>query len=100
MATYRIICTNQEPANKPPKHAHIVAVGVGTEPTHYSRSLALHEVIRMMTNGDTFYTQGATSGKVARVDKYVCSYCNQWHIKSASDAVTDNNLDNLPYCQI
>ena len=31
MATYRIICTNQEPANKPPQHAHIVAVGVGID---------------------------------------------------------------------
>lgn len=30
MATFRVICTNQEPASQPPKHAHIVSVGVGT----------------------------------------------------------------------
>lgn len=98
MANFRIICTTQLPANKPPQHAHIVSVGVGTEPTKYTSKFTLVEVINSINAGNTFYTQGATTGKVARVEKYLCSYCNQWHIKSAADAVRDNNLDNLPYC--
>jgi hypothetical protein len=99
MASYRIVCTTQEPANKPPQHAHIVAVGVGNEPTHYTQKFSLADVIRMIMLGDKFYTQGATSGKIAQVERYVCSYCNQWHIRSTPDAVADNNLDSLSYCQ-
>jgi len=37
MTTYRVICTNQEPASQPPQHAHIVAIGVGTTADHYSQ---------------------------------------------------------------
>lgn len=99
MATYRIICTNQQPADKPPQHAHIVAVGVGVEPTRYTQSFTLAQVLQMMTNGDRFFTQGVKTGKTAWVEKYVCTSCNQWHIRSTPDAVLDNNLDNLPYCQ-
>lgn len=100
MATYRIICTNQEPASQPPKHAHIVSVGVGTATEHYDQRFTLSQVIQMMTNGDRFFTLGARSGKTAWVEKYYCSYCRQYHIKSAADAVEDNNLDSLPYCKI
>jgi hypothetical protein len=100
MATYRVICTIQEPASQPPKHAHIVSVGVGTTTDHYSQRFTLSQVIQMMTNGDRFYTLGPKSGKSAWVEKYVCSHCRQYHIKSAADAVEDNNLDSLPYCQI
>ena len=100
MTTYRVICTNQEPASQPPQHAHIVAIGVGTTTDHYNKRFSLPQVIQMMTNGDRFYTHGPRSGKTAWVEKYYCSYCRQDHIKSAADAVDDNNLDSLPYCQI
>lgn len=99
MATYRIVCTNQQPANNPPRHAHIVAVGVGIEPTRYTQSFTLAQVLQMMINGDKFYTQGVRTGKIAWVERYSCSHCNQWHIRSAADAVTDNNLDSLSSCQ-
>ena len=100
MTTFRIICTNQEPAFQPPQHAHIVAVGVGTTTVHYTHRFPLPQVIQMMNNGDLFYTIGPRSGKTAWVEKYYCVYCRQFHIKSAADAVKDNNLDSLPYCQI
>lgn len=100
MATYRIICTNQEPASQPPKHAHIVAIGVGTNTDHYNQRFSLFQVIHMMNNGDRFYTLGARSGKAAWVEKYYCTYCRQFHIRSAADEVEDNNLDSLPYCQL
>lgn len=99
MTTYRIVCTNQLPANKPPQHAHIVAVGVGIEPTRYTQSFTLAQVLQMMVNGDKFYTQGVRTGKTAWVERYACSSCNQWHIRSAPDAVSDNNLDSLSSCQ-
>lgn len=100
MTTYRIICTNQEPASQPPKHAHIVAVGVGNTTDHYDQRFSLAQVLQKMENGDSFYTLGPRSGKTAMVERYYCSYCQRHHIKSAADAVEDNNLDSLPNCRI
>ena len=58
MTTYRVVCTNQEPASQPPQHAHIVAIGVGTITGHYSQRFSLSQVIQMMDHGDRFYTLG------------------------------------------
>ncbi len=99
MTTYRIVCTEQQPASQPPTHAHIVAVGVGDNPDSATTRFSLTEVIRKMDTGDRFYTKGTQSGKVASVEKYVCTYCRQYHIRSSPDAVKDNNLDSLRYCQ-
>jgi hypothetical protein len=100
MTAYRVICTNQEPASQPPQHAHIVSIGVGITPDHYNQRFTLQQVIQMIDRGDQFYTIGPSSGKKAMVEKYVCQHCRQYHIKSSADAVRDNNLDSLPYCQI
>jgi hypothetical protein len=98
MSTNRIVCTNQEPASQPPQHAHIVAVGVGNDPARATNRLALAEVLQMIDQGDKFFTQGEESGKTAWVEKYFCQHCRQYHIRSAADAVKDNNLDSLRYC--
>jgi hypothetical protein len=98
MSTYRIVCTDQEPASQPPQHAHIVAVGVGDDPERATQRLTLAEVLQMMERGDNFFTKGVQSGKIALVDKYWCQHCRQYHIRSAADAVKDNNLDSLRYC--
>lgn len=98
MANYRIVCTQQEPASQPPQHAHIVAVGIGTTTDHYDQRLTLSQVIQMIDRGDRFYTVGPQSGKSAWVEKYYCPHCRQYHIKSAADAVRDNNLDYLSRC--
>ncbi len=99
MTTYRIVCTKQEPASKPPQHAHIVSVGVGDDPNQASSQFSLATVILKMDAGDKFYTKGAQSGKVANVEKYWCSSCQQFHIRSSADAVKDNNLDSLRACR-
>ena len=99
MATYRIVCTEQRPFGQPHSHAHIVAVGTGSSPNNWDRKWALDEVLAAMDRGDVFYTQGATSGKVAYVEKYHCSICKRTYIRSKPDAVADNNLDNLPSCR-
>ena len=98
MTTYRIVCTNQQPASKPPQHAHIVAVGVGDDPSRASSKLTLSEVIQKMDAGDKFYTKGVLSGKIANVEKFWCGRCSQTHIRSTPDAVQENNLDSLRPC--
>jgi hypothetical protein len=100
MADYRIICTRQEPASLPNDRAHIVAVGttVTNDASRYSRFWQLNEVLAAIDVGHTFHTLGLTSGKRAEVRKYNCPFCTRTHIRSNPDAVTDNNLDNLPTC--
>jgi hypothetical protein len=98
MARYRIICTNQEPVHLPTTHAHIVAVGTGVTPDHYDRKWTLDQVLWAMDQGDTFYTQGKETGRIAGVVKYECSQCRRIYIRSTPDAVRDNNLDNLLRC--
>ena len=95
---YRIVCTDQQPFYQPTTHAHIVAVGTGTDPTRYDRRWSLDEVLVAMSRGDTFYTKGVQSGKEANVEKYECSLFRRTFIRSTPDAVQDNNLDNLPRC--
>ena len=77
MARYRIICTRQEPASAPPSHQHIVAVGTGTEPRHYTNLWTLDQVLDAMHRGDSFFTQGEHSGRIAEVEAYHCTYCRR-----------------------
>lgn len=99
MAQYRIVCTNQEPIGVPHSHAHIVRVGTGTDPEAADQRWTLDEVLRAMDEGNIFYTQGTSSGKIALVEKYICARCQRWYIRSKPDAVSDNNLDNLRTCR-
>ena len=98
MARYRIICTTQEPSHVPHDRAHIVAVGTGSSASTYDKYWQLSEVLKAMDSNDTFYTFGELSRKTAEVEKYKCPNCADTHIRSAADAVKDNNLDNLPAC--
>ena len=98
MAQFRIICTNQVPVTEPTTHAHIVAVGTGSSPEQYDRKWTLAEVLAAIDRGDVFYTVGPTSEKVAIVQKFPCPACHHTTIRSAPDAVYDNNLDSLPRC--
>lgn len=96
---YRVVCTDQVPVNESFKKAHIIAVGVGNDPNAASERLTLEQVLIKMDSGDTFYTQGPISGKIAQVVSYHCSGCGKRHIKSSADNVTDNNLDYMRGCQ-
>ncbi|MBM3883527.1 MAG: DUF3892 domain-containing protein [Verrucomicrobia bacterium] len=98
MAQHRITCTRQEPVNEPATKAHIVAVGTGSDPGNHDRLWSLAEVLTAMDQGHGFSTQGEISGKIARVEKYLCPSCTRMHIRSSPDAVTDNNLDNIRRC--
>ena len=96
---HRIVCTMQEPNPYCPYRSRIVAVGVSDGESHATRpELSVEEVVHLMRQGVLFYTKGEKSGKTAMVNYYHCSKCNQYHIRSAADAVKDNNLDELRVC--
>lgn len=96
MATYRIVCTDQESSGHSNQHAHIVAVGVGDDPNKAQRKWTLDEVLRGIDRGDVFYTKGVN--KVALVEAYTCAPCRRVHIRSAADKVTDNDLGRIRHC--
>ena len=98
MAQHRIVCTEQVPYGHSPASARIVAVGTGTDTSRATERLTVEDVVAAMDRGDIFYTVGVTSRKVALVEQYWCSQCFRYHLRSAPDAVTDNNLDSLRYC--
>lgn len=99
MARYRIVCTVQEPLDKPHDAAHIVSVGTGTDPNKASENWTLKQVLDSMSLGNSFYTKSPSTGKEASVNKYECKTCQRTTIRSSADAVTDNNLDNLRKCR-
>ena len=98
MATYRIVCTDQEPSGHSKQHVHIVAVGIGDDPSKVQRKWTLDEVLSAIDRGDLFYTKGMNTGKVAIVEKYTCVPCRRVHIRSVADKVTDNDLNRMRRC--
>lgn len=100
MAQHRIVCTNQAPPNHPANQAHIVAVGIGARSSTYDRRLTIDEVLAAMDRGEVFFTVSESTGKVAGVHKFWCNPCNRYYIRSAPDAVHDNNLDSLSFCTV
>lgn len=98
MARYRIVCTEQQPYGHPPASAKIVAVGISAGEDRATHRWTVPEVVRAIDGGTTFFTRGLSSGRTAEVEKYWCSQCSSYHIRSSRDAVTDNNLDSLRLC--
>lgn len=98
MAQHRIVCTLQEPLNKPAHEAHIVYVGTGADPAKADRKWTVAEVYTALDAGDVFYTVSPSKGSVALVSKWACRGCQRATLRSAADAVLDNNLDNLRAC--
>jgi hypothetical protein len=97
MVSYRIVCTDQEPAGASHDAAHIVAVGVGDDPSGADRRFEVDEVRAKIDRGTTFYTKSEATGKTAEVEKYDCS-CGYETIRTNPDDRIDNNLDNLREC--
>jgi hypothetical protein len=92
------VCDNQMPVYLPKQHAHVVEVGIGTSPTQWTQILSLATVLGMMDRGETFYTVSVNTGKIARILAVNCANCGHRIIRSSADAVSDNNLDDLPDC--
>ena len=98
MAYWRIVCIERATVLHPTPHPHIVGVGTGDRPDWADMRWSLNDVLAAMEEGDTFYTQGATSEHIAEVERYVCSMCGRVHIRSAEDKDDDNDLENLREC--
>jgi len=95
MASYRIVCVSTEPP-----HRHIVDVGTGSRPGAPNWRWSVDEVRSALATGDSFYTASASTGERAAVTADDCTFigCSVKTIRSAADAVEDNNLDNLHTC--
>lgn len=92
-----IICSTK--ATSPgASHPHVTGVGISTNLEKYQKRMTVAEVRAAIRQGDRFYTVGDTSGKAALVELYDCPTCQVQTIRSAGDAVTDNNLDKMPGC--
>jgi hypothetical protein len=92
----RIVCTEQSNPQAV-GHGHILAVGVGVNAGKATEREDVATVRRNILYGERYYTKGEQSGRVANVERYDC-WCGVQTIRSAPDAVTDNNLDNLRLC--
>lgn len=95
MSDYCTVRSRQEPTSHPPVHAPLVAAGVGDGPDKAMNRLALTEVVQRLWSGDGSYTEGMRTGKAALAEHYIRRHCRIEHIRSAPDATTAHNLDNL-----
>jgi hypothetical protein len=98
MAQYRIIGVRKESFDTPHVHSHVVIVGT-EKSAGYSKLWTITQVYNAMDQGDTFYTYGEKSRQPAAVHKYKCPLCDDRILRNVPEALTDNNLDNLPVCQ-
>jgi|HubBroStandDraft_1064217.scaffolds.fasta_scaffold417225_2 hypothetical protein len=70
---------------------HIIAVQIDN-----IQVITVAKVYAWMRRGDDFYTWSPSTGKRAAVEPWRC--CGIDTLRSNADAVTDNNLDDLPAC--
>jgi hypothetical protein len=76
-------------------HAHRHIVKVGNE----GGSFTVEQARAAIAAGDRLFTVSPSTGRQANVERYTCpSPCGYQTLRSAPDAVKDNNLDNLPNC--
>jgi len=98
MANYQITCVRRESCPNPHSPGHIVVVGTRDQSgarCHWT----LAEVCQALRNGDTFYTQGSTSGLIGAVAAGKCAGCNGGTLRSYGVLALDNDLDSFPDCR-
>ena len=96
MATYLIKCVNMEHS-----HSHIVSATVQRYRNgkyEDRQTMSITTIRRKLEDGDTFETYSQSERKFTDVDPDTCRFprCTVETIRSRADAVTDNNLDNIP----
>jgi len=89
MSEYLITCVRKS-YRTAAGHQHIMSVGIG------GTRFTVAQIYRLMDAGNTFRTASPSTGKEAPVAKYHC--CGLDTLRSHSDRLWDNNLDNLPLC--
>jgi hypothetical protein len=101
MAAYRVVCVNKATTNSG-THQHITHLGVG-DGTSYTHRLTVAAVIAQLRSprGDRFYTVSPAMGQQAYVVEGSCEVCGQRpYVRTTADGQRDNNLSNLPRCQL
>jgi len=95
-APRRVVCVETEHA-----HRHIVAVGIGTDPSKADYRMTVTEVREAIKDGDVFYTVGSSSGEAALVGLDTChmANCTVKTIRTNPDDVKDDNLDEMRTCR-
>lgn len=63
MAYYRIVCTEEEPVYLPTTHAHIVAVGTGTDPERADTRWTLMKFSPRWIAATASLPRGTTAGR-------------------------------------
>lgn len=98
MTRYRVVCTEQEPVNRPPHRAHIVRIGTGQDPSKADKRWTVAEVYKAIEIGDSFFTRSPSTGAEAEVERWGCEGCGKPTLRSNPDGIRDNNLDSLRAC--
>jgi hypothetical protein len=95
-AEYQIVC-----AERLESHEHITHVGTGTNADKATKRWTVQAIRNALENGDQFYTVSPSTDRVADVRAYnaVVEGRTVETIRSASDAIPDNNLDNIRVCR-
>ena len=94
IAAYRIISVERQPVGQLESHVHVVRIETADDAG--ARQWTISQVLAAMDEGDVFYTQDKTTGRIAGVSAYRCTQCHQACLRSDSSAVPGNDLDGLP----
>ena len=94
----RVVCVSKSThvSSTGAVHGHIVGVGLGGDASGYTELITVDAARARIAAGTVLYTVSPSTGKGALVELYTC--CSIRTLRSHPDAVTDNNLDNLPGC--
>jgi hypothetical protein len=92
MAEYQIVCVDRVEG-----HGHITHVGIQGLPGVWT----IAQVRGCIARGNSFYTVSPTTRTIAGVEPYDLVQLSQTieSIRSARDAIDDNNLDNMRACR-
>ena len=98
----RIVCITREHAHRhvANAHRHIVSVGISGTADAPRETLTVKQIRDAIAAGESFYTYSPSQQKVTFVHSVTCEVpgCRFETIRSDTDAVADNNLDNLDIC--
>ena len=94
---YRAISMRYLDIIHPHVHPHVTSVGTGRTGWRRDRNWTVAQVLGAMDNGDTFYTQSESTGKITEVEAYICPICGQRWIRTCGRVAEDNKLETLPH---
>jgi len=98
MASWCVVCVKRGTIAYPQPHIHIIGVGTGDRTDWADMRWTLGQVLTAMDEGDTFYTQGETTGEIRPVEKYECPLCDETCIRFSEGHASDSSLEDMRNC--